>query len=1037
MESVLVKVLAVVLALSQVSTRPDDVKTHFDSTADRTQVLALLRAGCEHMRKVFKVENLPLDDLVETALADPQIATSKVKEFHGLNFADLDPTYRELCKNEMPDPSPVDLAAVIEFYDKAAANLPDPARLKGLRLASPSEVLDAKKAHFAEIYEPGNRRIAVPLTQIPEFVQRAFVSAEDQRFFEHKGIDERGLVRAFVTNMMQPGRPQGGSTITQQMVKNVLVGDNVTYERKIREILVTSKVEQILSKQEILALYLNSIYFGRNAWGVEMAARSYFGKSIKDVTLAEGALLAGLVKGPNYFSPDRAPDRARERLDYVLGRMKDDGVITEEQLKQTQGKLPRVIPIPRRRKEVSRYFFDYMTREMKTLPGIAPLTDATYTIHSTIYPALQSATEAALQEGLAEYEIANGRVDFKGPEANLADAVRQIDAARAAPVAPANTAAPSAPGAAPSDEPAPNDTPPNDTRAATAPLTTASTRPPGPDWQEALQNAYLPLLDVHWTPAVVIPSTGPTKRGAGLHVGLADGRVLPLHTGSATIEHRLQPYDVIFVRVTEGRGRVAARADLRVRPSVEGAAIVLENKTGRILAMTGGFSYGVSPLNRTAQTRRQPGSTVKPLTYLAALQAGLQPNTLIRDEPITLPPINGSDRDRDYWSPRSYGGEGWGVVTLRRALENSRNLATAGLLENGIDATPEAALDRICALAEEAQLYAPCQHYYPIVLGAQPVRMIDLAAFYAAIANEGARPAPHAIASVEEDGRTVWRDDTKPAVWLGSADRASFYQLKLILQGVVARGTAASMRDLAPYIAGKTGTSEDENDAWFAGFSNDVTVVVWVGYDNGNGRRTLGGGETGGHVAVPIFRKIMEASWADYAPRTPLAPPSPEARRNLVMAPIDLASGSRVDQRGPGTIIEAFRRSADGRFDDTQYRIVSELDASTMYPRSDEPSDQAGYPYGQQQGYPYGQPQDNRQYYGNNGQPPNPYYNRGRGLFSGWFDSSPQPAPVPAPGARVLPPPSARQAPPDRLRDYQSSPERRYDPDYFWNNRMN
>ncbi|HEY1542920.1 MAG TPA: transglycosylase domain-containing protein, partial [Xanthobacteraceae bacterium] len=870
MESVLVKVLAVVLALSQVSTRPDDVKTHFDSTADRTQVLELLRAGCDHMRKVFKVENLPLDDLVETALADPEIATSKVKEFHGLNFADLEPTYRELCKNETPDPTPVDLAAIIDFYDKAAANLPDATRLKGMHLASPSEVLDAKKAHFAEIYEPGNHRIAVPLAQIPDFVQRAFVSAEDQRFFEHKGIDERGLVRAFVTNMMQPGRPQGGSTITQQMVKNVLVGDNVTYERKIREILVTSKVEKILSKQEILALYLNSIYFGRNAWGVEMAARTYFGKSIKDVTLAEGALLAGLVKGPNYFNPDRAPDRARDRLDYVLGRMKDDGVITADQLKEAQGKLPRVIPVPRRRKEASRYFFDYLTREMKTLPGIAPLTDATYTINSTIYPALQSATEAALQEGLAEYEIANGRVDFKGPEANLADAVKQIDAARAAALTPGNTATPPEPGAAPTAAPAPSDT------GSAAVSTNTGSTPPGPDWQEALQNAYLPLLDVHWTPAIVLPAAAPSRRGEGIHVGLADGRTLPLHTGSAAIERRLQPYDVIFVRVVEGKGRVAARADLRVRPTVQGAALVLDNKTGRILAMSGGFSYGVSPLNRTSQTRRQPGSTAKPLTYLAALQAGLQPNTLIRDEPITLPPINGSsDRERDYWSPRSYGGDGWGVITLRRALENSRNLATAGLLQNGIDATPEASLDRICKLAEEAQLYAPCQHYYPIVLGAQPVRMIDLAAFYAAIANEGARPNPHAIASVEQEGRGVWRDDTKPQTWLGSADRASFYQLKSMLQGVVARGTAASMRDLAPYVAGKTGTSEDENDAWFAGFSNDVTVVVWVGYDNGKGdRRTLGGGETGGHVAVPIFRKIIEASWADYAPRTPLAPPS-------------------------------------------------------------------------------------------------------------------------------------------------------------------
>src|ERR1700694_2179155 len=331
MESILVKILAVVLALSQVSTRPDEVRTQFDGAADRAQVVDLLRAGCAHMRKVFEVEDLALDDLVETALADPKALTSDIKAFHGINFGDLNATYRELCKNETPDPSPIDIGQVIEFFNKAANDLPDHTRLKGLRLASPSQVLDGRGASFAEIYEPGNRRIAVPLADIPETVRRAFVAAEDKRFFDHKGIDERGLVRAFVVNMMQPGRPQGGSTITQQVVKNLLVGDDVTYERKVREIIVTSRVEKTLSKPEILELYLNSIYFGRNSWGVEMAARSYFGKSVKDVSLAEAALLAGLVKGPNYFSPERAPDRARERLDYVLGRMQEDNVITADQ----------------------------------------------------------------------------------------------------------------------------------------------------------------------------------------------------------------------------------------------------------------------------------------------------------------------------------------------------------------------------------------------------------------------------------------------------------------------------------------------------------------------------------------------------------------------------------------------------------------------------------------------------------------------------------------------------------------------------------
>jgi membrane carboxypeptidase/penicillin-binding protein len=534
--------------------------------------------------------------------------------------------------------------------------------------------------------------------------------------------------------------------------------------------------------------------------------------------------------------------------------------------------------------------------------------------------------------------------------------------------------------------------------------------PPRPAWQQALAAARLPLGDVHWTPAVVIDRPG--RNSGGFRVGLSDGRVLALHTLRASIARRLQLYDVVFVRVADAKGK-APYADLRVRPVVQGAALVLDNKTGRILAMAGGFSYGLSQLNRTAQTRRQPGSAIKPLTYLAALQAGLQPNTMIRDQEITLAPINGSNRDRDYWSPRNYDGSAWGVVTLRRALENSRNLATVGLLDDGsIAATPEMSLDKICGLAQEAQLYAECQHYYPVVLGAQPVRMIDLAAFYAAIANEGARPTPHAIASVEQDGRTVWRDDTKPAIWLGSADRVAFYQLKSMLQGVVQRGTAASIRQLGPYVAGKTGTSEDENDAWFVGLTNDVTVAVWLGYDNKDARRTLGSGATGGHVAVPIFKSIIEAVWADYAPQTPLAPPSQEAQRQIVMLPVDPRTGNRVPARSPGAINEPFRVDASGRIDDTQYRIVSadEVETSSLYGRDDQAIDQPPvYP-----SYGYGNPYSGGQYGGPQVYPRYPqqpgYPPYRRGLFGSWTNEEPER------------PPQQR--------------DRRVDPDYFFWHRM-
>jgi penicillin-binding protein 1A len=352
--------------------------------------------------------------------------------------------------------------------------------------------------------------------------------------------------------------------------------------------------------------------------------------------------------------------------------------------------------------------------------------------------------------------------------------------------------------------------------------------------------------------------------------------------------------------------------------------------------MSGGFSYPMSQLNRAMQSQRQPGSAIKPLSYLAALGKGLQPNTLVMDESITLPPIGtGRFKESDYWSPKNYDGGGGGTLTLRRALENSRNLATVRLLDGGIEKKPEASLDRICALALEAKIYRECPRFYPIVLGAQAVRPVDLAAFYAAIANEGTRPEPHVIDSIEHNGLIIYRHDPKAsATAIASVDRAAFYQLKSMLQGVLARGTARSMAGHAPYVAGKTGTTDSENDAWFVGFTNDVTVAVWVGYDNADGkRRTLGGGSTGGGTAVPIFEPIMQAVWAHAAPKTALAPPSPEARRLLSCKSIDAESGrargegrergeGRGGREGSKSLTECFRLDGKGKIADTQYRLV-------------------------------------------------------------------------------------------------------------------
>ena len=289
MSTVLVKIFATALTLSQVAVHPETVKTSFDPELDRPEVVQILKDGCTHMRRAFDIEDINLDDLIATAMEDPKAVTGDVKILQGISFGDLHVAYRQFCKNEAVETSPVDLTEVIRYYNTAVADLPDHTKLKGLKLPGMSMVLDGKGARFAEVYEPDHRRVWVPLAAIPEPVQRAFLAAEDKRFHQHKGIDERGVIRAFVGNLAQPGRPQGGSTITQQVAKNLLVGDDVTYERKMREMVVASRVERSLSKAEILEIYLNSIYLGRMSWGIEMAARSYFGKPATALTMAEGA----------------------------------------------------------------------------------------------------------------------------------------------------------------------------------------------------------------------------------------------------------------------------------------------------------------------------------------------------------------------------------------------------------------------------------------------------------------------------------------------------------------------------------------------------------------------------------------------------------------------------------------------------------------------------------------------------------------------------------------------------------------------------
>ncbi len=987
MEAILVKVFATALALSQVTTRPDTVKTEFDPAQDRAEVVRLIGDGCTHMRKAFDVEQLDLDGLIETAMSDTQGGDEEVAAFRGIKFADLFVAYKQFCKNEKVDREVVDIGEVIEFYNLAVAGLPDHEQLKELKMPGLTRVQDIKGSGYAELYEPNHRRLWIKLSDIPQHVQQAFIAAEDKRFLEHKGVDERSVIRAFINTVADPNSRQGGSTITQQVAKNLLVGNSVSFERKIREMIVAARIEKSLTKQEILEIYLNAIYLGRSSWGIELAAQSYFGKSAKDLTLVEGAFLAGLAKGPSYYNPDRQRARSQERLSYVLSRMHDDGEIDEQRLQEATAQKLEIVTLNRQRRDNGYYSIDQLRREARQLAKMESLTGRSYVVKSTIHPELQKAAEASLQEGLARYEQSAGRTQFRGPEGNLGEAIRKLQA---------------------------------DTQADQT----------MPAWQRALLNFRPPLYDVHWDPAVVVEKTN-VKGQSTFRVGLRDGRTFPLSTYSTAARRMLQVNDVVFVHVTEGRvrqvrrvhkGKVTvqeiqdgARVEMRIRPTVQGAAVVLENRTGRILAMAGGFSYPLSQLNRTTQSRRQPGSSFKPVVYLTALSNGLQPNALINDGPITLPPIGarqgGYSQDyKDWWSPKNYDGGYSGVMTLRRALEQSKNLVTAQLLDGGISQSAPDSLDRVCAVAKEAQLYQICERYYPFVLGAQAVRPLDMAVFYASIANEGFRPVPHIIESIEREGETLYRQDPK-LIPLAGVDRPAAFQLRTILQGVLSRGTARSIASLAPFVAGKTGTSDDENDAWFVGFSNDVTIAVWVGYDNQRGRRTLGGGQTGGKVAVPIFERIMQAVWQHHAPRTALQGPSPEAKSRLIALPIDFLSGQRLDGNRyaaqqiyydvngqpvqSARFTEYFRLDANGRLNDQHGHVIS---SGSSYGHPNMHRDYDGYQSPFETFFGIFR-SDRPAYIGPGGPPPGmpEYSQRPPGAWIGGRNASPPPPPPQAP----------------------------------------
>jgi penicillin-binding protein 1A len=708
------------------------------------------------------------------------------------------------------------------------------------------------------------KRVFVPIAAIPERVKQAFIAAEDKNFYHHFGLDPLGIIRAVIENasrLREDRRPVGASTITQQVAKNFLLSNEISLERKIREAILALRIERAFSKDRILELYLNEIYLGRGSYGVAAAALNYFDKSLDELTLSETAFLAGLPKAPSRYDPDRDPEAAVARRNYVLRRMLEDGYITDAEAQAAQAE-PLVLRERASTEMASAPFFtEEVRRQLVARFGEQGFYEGGLSVRTTVLPRLQAIADRALRDGLSAYDRRHG---WRGPLARLDDAAMG-------------------------------------------------------SWAQALA-AFDPgfELDV-WRKAVVLD----LDREAA-EIGFADGSTGRIPFAAMRWARRVgeqgigpeprRPSDVLArgdLIVVEPAGEPGSYA-LRQRPEVEGALVAMDPHTGRVLAMSGGFSFRQSQYNRATQARRQPGSAFKPFVYLAALEHGYTPSTIVLDAPIVVDQGPGLPK----WKPENYTERFYGPSTLRLGLEKSRNLMTVRV---ALDIGMEPVLD----VARRFGISQGLQPFPSAALGSQEVPLIELTTAYAMLVNGGRKIEPVLVERIQDRyGRTVLAADTRPCDGCRTerfagglppslpdprpqvVDPRRAYQIVHMLEGVIERGTGTAARDLGRPLAGKTGTSNDSRDAWFVGFSPDLVAGVWVGFDQ---PKSLGRQETGASVALPIWKQFM-AGALEGEPPTPFRVPP-----GVMLVRVDAETGLLPSSGSATVITEAFLPGTEPR----------------------------------------------------------------------------------------------------------------------------
>ena len=707
------------------------------------------------------------------------------------------------------------------------------------------------------------KRVFVPVSAIPKRVVYAFLAAEDKTFYRHPGVDLPGILRAAVTNLVNYAtnrRPVGASTITQQVTKNFLLSNEASVERKIREAILAFRIERAFTKDQILELYLNEIYLGLGSYGVAAAALNYFDKPLDELTLAEAAFLAALPKGPNNYHPVRNHAAAFDRRNWVLGRMAADGFISA-----TDAEFAASEPLAVRARSETRfvnaeYFTEEVRRTLIARYGEAGLYEGGLSVRATLDPGLQDVARRALREGLEDYDRRHG---WRGPVGRLE---------------------------------------------------------PRPDWA-----ARLAALERSFDPGGRALALVLAYDEWGAEVGLSSGVrgyvpmdemawARPWREGQRVGEKPTAPDQVVqvgdVVPVTPVGDGSPGIYSLSQVPDVNGAVVALDPHTGRILALVGGYSFRESEFNRATQAMRQPGSAFKPFVYASALENGFTPSSLVLDAPFVIDQGPG----RAKWKPANYTRKFYGPSTLRLGMEKSRNLMTVRLAQF-------IGMNNVADYARRFGVADEMPQLLSMALGAGETTLLRLTAAYAMFVNGGKRIVPTVLDRIQDRyGRTVFRHDARPCPdcrgvdWPSLAEpeipdtrpqaieASTAYQVVSMLQGVVQRGTGRRIRDVGRPLAGKTGTTDDAFDAWFVGFSPDLAVGVYVGFDR---PRSLGPREQGASVAAPVFKRFMSEALAG-EPVVPFRVPP-----GIRLVRVNAQSGLPARPGERNVILEAFRPGSE------------------------------------------------------------------------------------------------------------------------------